>query len=88
MRLIAVIILLLVSSSVQAQSGANRDPLVLSVLWFSENEKCEVAFGIDDPRRDAACAARATYVIKLRAISWCYGTDEAGTGKDWHPCQR
>ena len=34
------------------------------MLWYQENEKCRGGFG-DDPRTDAACAARKTYAKKL-----------------------
>jgi hypothetical protein len=76
----------LVSGDANSQSGASRDPTTLIKLWKQENEKCRGGFG-DDPRTDAACAARKTYEAKLRAIGWCYEYQGAAT-IDWHKCLR
>lgn len=67
-------------------SGAGRDPAALTKLWHQENEKCRGGFG-NDPRTDAACAARETYTEKLHAIGWCYGKrGESGYQMNWHRC--
>jgi hypothetical protein len=68
----ALVTLVLWPFAVHAQSGTGRDPTALVRLWAQENEKCRGGHG-DDPRTDAACAARETYDAKLRAIGWCYG---------------
>ena len=64
---------------VYAQSGAGTDPAILKKLWYQENEKCRGGFG-DDPRTDAACAARQTYDAKLRSLGWCYELLRSGAG--------
>jgi hypothetical protein len=69
-----------------AQSGAGQDPAALIKLWYQENDKCRGGSG-DDPRTDAACAARETYDAKLRAIGWCYGKrGQFGYQMNWHKC--
>jgi len=81
-----LVALLLWPAVMQAQSGAGRDPATLLKLWHQENERCRGGFG-DDPRNDAACAARETYGAKLSAIGWCYGKQgEAGYQMTWHKC--
>ena len=67
-----------------AQSGAAHDAATLIQLWEKENEKCRGGHG-DDPRTDAACAARQTYDAKLPAIGWCFAYHGIAT-VDWHPC--
>jgi hypothetical protein len=75
--------ILLGVSVAHAQSGSGRDPATLTMLWYQENEKCRGGFG-DDPRTDAACAARKTYAKKLDALGWCYGKDgHAGFQMSW-----
>lgn len=82
--LVTLIVLVLLAGVAYAQSGAGNDPATLTRLWKQENEKCRGRHG-DDPRIDAACAARETYDSKLRAIGWCFEYRGAAT-TDWHHC--
>ena len=78
--------LTLFASFAIAQSGAGRDPAALTKLWAQQNENCRGGHG-DDPRTDAACAARETYYAKLRVIGWCYGKrGQLGYQMSWHKC--
>jgi hypothetical protein len=69
----------------------DQDPIspntaTLIKRWRQENEQCRGGHG-DDPRTDAACAARMTYDAKLSAIGWCYGDQgEFEYQKTWHKC--
>jgi len=72
-----------VKAECQAQAKPAA-PATLARLWKQENEKCRGGAG-DDPRTDAACAARQTYDAKLRALGWCYEYQGAAT-VDWHFC--
>jgi hypothetical protein len=81
-----LILILLWSPLVHAQSGAGRDSATLVRLWMQENEKCRGGHG-DDPRTDAACVARETYDAKLRSIGRCYGKrGQSGYQMGWHRC--
>jgi hypothetical protein len=84
--MLLVLSLLWMISVAQAQSGEGRNPTTLVKLWNEENEKCRGGAG-DDPRTDAACAARETYAAKLRAVGWCYGKHgQSGYQMSWHGC--
>jgi hypothetical protein len=70
--------------SAYSQSGARNDPATLVGAWKEENEKCRGGAG-DDPKTNAACAARQNYGTQLRALGWCY-EDQGAATLDWHPC--
>jgi hypothetical protein len=82
----AILILLagLWTTPAYSQSGAGNDPATLVGVWKQENEKCRGGAG-DDPKTNAACAARQNYGTQLRALGWCY-EDQGAATLDWHPC--
>jgi hypothetical protein len=85
MKALLTVAMISLLATAAGRAGTMTDRATLLSLWKQENFRCSGPG--NDPRTDAACAARQTYVEKLHDIGWCLGKiGQIHADWEWHKC--